>query len=129
MKKLFSLALLVSLIFMFGCTNNLMSTTESTELQTYENKTNNFSIQFPITREFEENVYESDVIFFTPMEENDTIRENISINKEELEKNYNLDEHYILTKTKLENTIPEFVEISKENITINNNSGYKIIFQ
>ena len=130
MKKIFSLALLTSLVFVFGCTSKPTSTiTESAELQTYESKTENFSIQFPVTREFQENIYGSNVIFFTPMEENDKIRENIGIIKKELDKNYSLDEYYALTKPELENMIPDFVEISKENISINGIDAQKLIYQ
>lgn len=68
-------------------------------------------------------------MFFTPLKENDKLRENIGIMKKDLDKNYSLDEYYVLTKPELESMIPDFVEISKENISINNIDAQKLIYQ
>lgn len=134
MKKFLSLTLLSSLVILFWCTNTgtnspSQDAVEIATTQAYENKIENFAIQFPSTREFQENVYWSHVTFFTPLEENDTLRENISITKKELDQNYSLEEQYILTKPELENLIPNFLEISKENITINGIDAHKLIYQ
>jgi len=134
MKKILSLIALSSLLVLFWCTSTktdtpLADTQETAEIQTYENKTNNFSVKYPGTREFQEDVYGSDVMFFTPLKENDKLRENIGIMKKDLDKSYSLDEYYALTKPELENMIPDFVEVSKENITVNGIDAQKLIYQ
>jgi len=68
-------------------------------------------------------------MFFTPLGKNDTLRENIGIMKKETDQAYDLEDYYSLTKPELETNIPNFVEVSKETISINNIEGHKLIYQ
>lgn len=139
MKKSLSLAFLASLLVLFGCaktpstpgTDDLSATTteEAATAQTYESKTDKFTLQFPATRTFEENVYGSSVMFFTPLAQDDKLRENIGIVKKTLDKEYTLDEYYTLTKPELQNLIPNFVEVSNETIKIKDMNAQKLIYQ
>ncbi len=136
MKKIFPLIAITSLLVLFGCTKTIDTDTTVTpdeqpvaERQTYESKTDNFSIDYPGLREFEENVYGSNVMFFTPLSEGDQLRENIGIIKKELDKEYTLDDYYAITKPELESMITDFVEVSNDLITINNLDAKKLIYQ
>lgn len=139
MKKFLSLSLVVGLLFLFWCTKNWATTpTDVTmsgnqqneaERQTYENKKDWFSIQFPGNRTFEENVYGSAVMFFTPLTENDQLKENVGIIRQDLDKSYTLAEYYEITKPELINLIPGFSEISNETIKINGMDAQKLIYK
>lgn len=136
MKKILSLVFIVSLLVLFGCTKIINTDTtitpdeqSVTEQQTYESKTDNFSINYPGLREFEENVYGSNVMFFTPLSEGDQLRENVGIIKKELDKEYTLDDYYAITKPELESMITDFVEVSNNPITIDNVEGKILIYQ
>lgn len=74
-------------------------------------------------------MYGSDVIFFTPLTEGDTLKENVGIMKKTLDKNYTLAEYYELTKPELVRLIPGFAEISKETIDINGTEAQKLIYK
>lgn len=68
MKKVFSLILLTATLFFFGCTTTTLPNEEApVPLETYENKLNNFSLEFPSTWTFEENVFSSLVVFTPPL--------------------------------------------------------------
>jgi len=99
------------------------------ERQTYESKKDGFSIQFPGTRTFEEGVYGSSVMFFTPLTENDQLKENVGIIRQDLDKAYTLAEYYDITKPELVSLIPEFTEISNETIKINDMDAQKLIYK
>ncbi len=86
-------------------------------------------MQFPGDWTFEENVYGSSVMFFTPLSENDELKENVGIIKQDLDKAYTLDEYYEITRPELVNLIPGFTEISNETISINNMDAQKIIYK
>jgi len=96
--------------------------------QTYENKTDGFSLQYPGDRTFQENVYESSVMFFSPLSGNDTIQENFGIKKAILPQAYTLNEYYDLTKPQLIQRIPGFTEVSNESIKINDMDAQKLIY-
>jgi len=98
------------------------------ERQAYENKTDGFSIQFPGTRNFQENVYGSSVMFFTPLLSGDTLKENVGIMKKALDKDYTLDDYYATTKPELVKLIPGFTEVSNEKIQINGMDAQKLIY-
>jgi hypothetical protein len=142
MKKIFSLVLATGLLFLFGCTKNSqttdvpstgttvsLTTWQTDERQTYKNKTDGFSLQYPGNRTFQENVYESSVMFFTPHTQGDTINENVGIMKKALDKNYTLAEYYQLTKPEIIKLIPGFTEISNETIKINDLDAQKLIYK
>ncbi len=143
MKKVLSLTLTAGLVFLFGCAKSwptVIITTPTTtgqnvtgqnvpERQTYESKTDWFSVQFPGTRTFQENVYGSTVMFFTPLTEGDTLKENVGIMKKVLDKDYTLDEYYALTKPELVKLIPDFTEISNETIKVNDIDAQKLIYK
>lgn len=145
MKKIISLALGISLLVLFWCskiwtpaiTNTTGALIDSTtittqtavaERQTYENKTDGFSLQFPGTRTFQEKAYGSSVMFFTPLISGDTIKENVGIMKKPLDKDYTLDDYYTLTKPELVKLIPNFTEISNETIQVNGLDAKKLIY-
>jgi len=126
MKKIIWSVLLVSSFFFLWC-NKPVSTPESTTTvwenqeqttHTYTSKKDKFSVVFPSSWTFEENVYGASVMFFTPLEKNDTLKENLGIIKKPVSTNYTLDEHYAINKKELEGLVPEFVEISKTNTTL-----------
>lgn len=141
MKKFLSLILLGWLIFLFGCAKSSPATTiitstwgltteqNAVERQTYESKTDGFSIQFPGTRTFQENVFGSSAMFFSPLIEWDTLKENIGVMKKALDKEYTLDEYYTFTKPELIKLIPGFTEISNETIKVNNIDAQKLIYK
>ena len=143
-KKFLSLILVGWLLFLFGCAKISPTTVsvntwdilteqpaieQSTiERQTYENTTDGFAVQYPGDRTFEENVYGSSVMFFTPTLSGDTLKENVGIMKKALDKNYTLDEYYAITKPELIKLIPGFTEISNETIKINDLDAQKLIY-
>ncbi|MFA6255927.1 MAG: PsbP-related protein [Candidatus Absconditabacterales bacterium] len=139
MKKNLTFAAAVGLLFLFGCAKSLPTTIDTAvstatgqqvdERQTYENKTNGFSLQYPRTRTFQENIYESAVIFFTPLSSGDTIKENVGIMKRALDKSYTLDDYYAITKPELVKLIPGFTEISNEKIQVNAIEAQKLIYK
>jgi len=146
MKKFLSLAFFASLLVLFGCSKTpstpgadlptttteevaAVQTEEVVAVQTYESKTDKFSLQFPATRTFEENVYGSSVMFFTPLAQDDKLRENIGIVKKTLDKEYTLDEYYTLTKPELQKLIPSFSEVSNETINIKDVNAQKLIYK
>jgi len=139
MKKLFSLVLATSLLVLFGCTKSTPAPTDTTTLpadqqnvaewQTYESKTEGFMIQYPGTWTFQEKAYGSAVMFFTPFLEWDQLKENVGIMKNILDKTYTLDEYYAMTKPELINLIPDFTEVSNENIIVNDIDAKKIIYK
>lgn len=141
MKKIFSLVLVSGLIFLFGCTKNWTAPIDDTsattwqidteatpELQSYENKKDGFSIQFPGTRSFQEDVYGSSVMFASPTDENDKIKENIGIMKKTLSKTYTLDEYYALNKETL-SAQTGYAEVENTMITVNDLEAKKVIFK
>ena len=150
MKKFLSLVLITGLLFLFGCAKRLSTTTPVTtttvtettpsevittapvqkvaERQPYENKANGFSIQFPGTRTFQEDVYGSAAMFFTPLAEGDTLKENVGIMKKALDKDYTLDEYYAITKPELLKLIPGFSEVSNTAIKVNDIDAQKLIY-
>jgi len=98
------------------------------ERQTYENKTDGFSVQYPGNRTFQENVYGASVMFFTPTLSGDTLKENVGIMKKALDKDYTLDDYYTITKPELIKLIPGFTELSNETIKINDLDAQKLIY-
>ena len=144
MKRFFSLLISLGLIFLFGCTktpsNNEITTgaiaTDTTiasgqtvdERQSYENKSDGFSLQFPKTRTFQEKAFQSAVMFFSPLGSWDKIRENVGVVKKALDKVYTLDEYYSLTKPGLIKLIPGFTEVSNTAIKVNDIDGQKLIY-
>ena len=133
MKKLLSLLVLSGFLFLFGCTKNV-ATTDTTipqqgaEQQVYESKTDGFSLNYPGDRRFQENVYGSSVMFFSPQLSGDTIKENMGIIKKNLDKDYSLTEYYAITKPELLKNIPGFTEVSNETIKVNNIDAQKLIY-
>jgi len=146
MKKIIPLVAISSFLFLLWCTKTpSISWTDSspntlenvkqkenkkeTATQIYNNTADKFSLEFPATRTFEENVYWSSVMFFSPLSKNDKLRENVWIMKKTLDGEYTLDEYYTRMKPGLQTLIPHFVEISKETITINNIQAQKLIYK
>lgn len=141
MKKFFSLLLVSGIIFLAWCVKNPATPTGNTstttwqigseitpELQSYENKKDGFSIQFPGTRSFQEDVYGSSVMFASPTNESDKIKENIGIMKKTLSKAYTLDEYYALNKEALSGQAG-YTEVENTTITVNGLDAKKVIFK
>ncbi len=146
---------MIGLLFLFGCAKNspisettpvtptsgTVTDTTTTAItntwtetnadtrQTYESKTDKFTVQFPSTRTFQEDVFGSSVMFFTPVVSWDALRENVGIMKKDIDKAYTLDEYYALTKPELANLVPGFTEISKETIKVNDRDAQKLIYK
>ena len=68
-------------------------------------------------------------MFFTPLTEGDTLKENVGIMKKTLDKEYTLDDYYALTKPELVKLIPDFTEISNETIKVNDIDAQKLIYK
>jgi hypothetical protein len=136
MKKIISLVLATSLLVLFGCTKNQpISDVTTTDIQdtitwqTYEATSHEFTLQYPDTRTFEENVYGSLVMFLSPLGEGDTLKENVGIAKKELERSYSLDDYSTLHhQQNIIKIFPDYTEVSNETITINNIEAKKIIY-
>ena len=126
---------------MFGCANNWTnsSTTNSWALssttgqevvrQPYDNTIKWFSLQVPETRTIQEHVFQSDVVFFSPLGQWDTIKENISVLQKPLDKTLTPSEYYDITKPELAKTMQDFVEVSNETININGIDAQKVIYK
>ncbi len=140
-KKFLSLIVLGWILFLSGCVKNtstpsnlpaitwdLATEQPVIEWQTYTNKADGFTIQYPGDRTFQENVYGSSVMFFTPTLSGDTLKENVGIMKKVLDKDYTLDDYYAITKPELVKLIPGFTEISNEPIKINDLDAQKLIY-
>lgn len=135
MKKLLSIALAASLLFVFGCAKSGPATTtapttagqETAERQTYTNKQYGFSIQFPGIRTFQENVFNAAVMFFTPQTEGDKIQENIGITASELQGQYTLDEFYAKNQETLKQQ-ESYKELENTTIKVNDVDAKKSIF-
>ena len=148
-KKFLSLLLVTCSIVLFGCTKiwspsdtqvlntwaiSTWSVDTSTpqqnvpERQSYTNKTDGYSIQFPGDRTFQEHVYGSSVMFFSPLSSWDTIKENVGITKKTLDKTYTLDDYYTITKPELIKLIPGFIEISNQSIKVNDIDAKKLVY-
>lgn len=98
------------------------------ERQTYQNKPNGFSLQFPGDRTFQENVYGAAVVFSSPITETDKIKENVSVVKKPLTKEYTLEDYYTLLKEELVKQ-PDYMEIENSTIKVNNLDAKKMIFK
>jgi len=147
MKKLISLAFITGLLFLFGCAKNwpttidiptdasgTVTTVDTTtgqntdERQTYESKTDRFTLQFPTTRTLQEDIYGASVVFFSPLSAGDTLKENVGIVKSSLKKDYTLDEYYLSNKEILA-VQSGYTEIESTNIKVNDLDAKKSIFK
>jgi len=97
------------------------------ERQPYKNKTDGFSLQFPGDRTFQENVYGASVMFSSPVSATDKIKENVSIIKKTMSKNYTLEEYYTLNKDALTKE-PNYTEVQVSTIKVNDLDSKKVIF-
>ncbi len=119
MKKFLSLLLLPVFLVVVGCSSSITQQSDTLS-ETYTNKTDMFSLQFPDSWTFQENVYNSSVMFFSPQEHENDLRENFGIIKNELERTYTPEEYYTIYHPELAKSITNYIEISKEDIMINN---------
>lgn len=143
MKKIFSLAFMTGVIFLFGCSQNWTAvidtttttsptTTEQTdnERKTYTNTSHWFSLQYPSDWTFQEEVYDSLVMFFSPLTDTkDNLKENLGISTKAMTKNYTLDEIWQVTKESFGQVFSDFVEISNENLQVGGLDAKKIIYK
>lgn len=96
--------------------------------QSYENKIDGFSLQFPGDWIFQEKVYGASVVFSSPITETDKIKENVMIVKSPLDKPYTLEEYYLILKA-TSATQPNYVEIESSTIKVNDLDAKKIIYK
>ena len=68
-------------------------------------------------------------MFFSPVTDNDQVRENGSIKLTTLDKDSSLAEYYEITKLELAKVIPGFVEISNEQVEINGEKAQKVMYK
>lgn len=68
-------------------------------------------------------------MFFTPLADGDTLKENVGIMKKALDKEYTLEEYYAITKPELTKLIPDFTELSNESIKVNDIDAQKLIYK
>lgn len=144
MKKLSALVLALGFLFFLGCakttptTINDASWTVTTALdipdkniperQTYTNKVDGFTLQFPGDRTFQEKVYWASVMFSSPISENDKIKENVSVMKKPLDKASTLEEYYVITKEWFA-IMSGYAEMENTTIQVNDLDAKKIVFK
>lgn len=97
-------------------------------VQRYESATDDFAIEYPSDRTFQEHVYNTSVMFFSPLKSWDDIKENVSITKTALNKPYTLEEYYAINKSDLASLKPWFTEVSNEIITIHDKQFQQLIY-
>jgi hypothetical protein len=140
MKKIYLTLILLSSILFFWCSlnpENVINTEDwsindqleniNEDTLIYENKSENFSFNFPKERTFQENQYWFNTIVFTP--EDDEIKENVWIAVQKLQKFLSVQEYYEETMTELKDTVLWFKEIKTENISKEWLNGKKIIYE
>lgn len=129
MKKILTIVLTLSFLSTMWCSLN-QEKTQSNDLEKeiikelniesdnnyYENKIENFSINFPKEWTLKENEYWFNTIIFTPKD--DDINENVWISVQKLQKFLSVQEYYEETKSQLQETLIWFKEIKNENIEI-----------
>ena len=120
-----------SLILLVGCGNKNAATVVVSNApalsQTYDNPA--FSIKYPETWNYQENVYGATAMFFTPQGTGDQFKENVGIVTETLPSTMTADEYYTMIKPQLQNMIKDYTELSNENITIAGLTGKKLIYE
>lgn len=153
MKHVYSVFLLSLVVVISGCgketspviddsslqiTGSIMetwtTTTTTTQVTTpesflsYANSGEKLSIRYPSGRTVQENSFNSIVMFFTPLGDGDTFKENAGITKENLSEKMTLDAYYNNARSLLSGAIKEFKEISVTETTINNLPAKKVVF-
>lgn len=102
---------------------NIQTDKNTDKSRIYENKTNNFSFEFPDGREFQEDKYGFTVVVFTPKD--DEVKENIWVAIQKLQKFISIQEYYEETVNKLQETLNEFNEVSHYETTNKNTDWLK----
>lgn len=136
--------MLAGSIFLLGCTKTVPADTETTtwtsvtpvnipqknipKRQSYENKLDGFSLQFPGDWTFQEKVYGASVVFSSPVTETDKIKENVMIVKKPLENEATLEEYYLMLKAEAAKQ-PNYAEIESSTIKVNDLDAKKIIYK
>ena len=127
-------SILLGVLVISGCTQPSPGTVTPEEAQTlpatqqYESATDGFAIDYPSDRTFQEHVYNTSVMFFSPLTAWDTIKENVSITKTALNKPYTLEEYYTITKSDLAALKPWFTEVSNSIITVDGKEFQQLIY-
>lgn len=117
-----------------GTTTETGTTTTTTQVTTtsgflsYTNSGEKLSISYPSARTVQEGSFNSIVMFFTPLGDGDTFKENAGITKEALPEKMTLDAYYNSARDLLSGAIKDFKEISVTDTTINNLPAKKVVF-
>lgn len=133
MNKTFVLwSILMGALIVSGCTQPSQPIDTSTEaaasVQHYESATDGFAIEYPSDWTFQEHVYNTSVMFFSPLKSWDDIKENVSITKTALNKPYTLEEYYAINKSDLASLKPWFTEVSNKLITLHDKQFQQLIY-
>jgi hypothetical protein len=98
-------------------------------MQIYENASG-FSLEYPGNRTYQEGVYGSLVMFFSPWSgTGDKFKENLGVVSELLPSDMTVDEYYALAKPQLQQIVKDYTELLNENITIDGLTAKKIIYR
>lgn len=97
--------------------NNENKKTKKDNTFTYENKKNNFTIEIPTSRSFQEEEYNFEVLINTPKD--DEINENLWISVQTPQIKTDLNSYYLNSMKKIEEISENFKEISSNNISAN----------
>lgn len=87
-------------------------------------------MRYPNNRTYQENIYGSRVLFFSPQATGDKLRENIGVVMQTLPAEMSVEDYYkLVVKPQAEKIITDYKEISQEDVNINGWLGKKIIYQ
>ena len=94
----------------------------------YTNSTYGFDLQYPSAWEYQEDVFGSHAMFFTPQAADDMFRENVGVITEALPADLEMtvDEYYDEAKVHLADYIVDFQEVVNTNMSINGKDAKKV---
>lgn len=95
-------------------------------MKTYE--TGGFTIQYPATRDYQEDVYGAKLMLFSPQATGDQFKENVGIITEALPSDMTVEEYYTAIKVQLTTLIPDYNEISNKDFKLNGIAAKKIVY-
>lgn len=128
MKKLLLILSLSTLFVMVGCSRSSTGDQEQAKIDMQTFSTTWFSIQYPVGRNYQENVYGSHVMFFSPQLSWDNFRENVGIVSERLPDEMSIDDYYMTIQQQLSSFIQNYQEISNEDVSLGTLPAKKVVY-
>lgn len=131
MKKVLLITSLLGVVLLAGCGSKTPTTTVDTvatgsTVTTFT--TTGFGLEYPSTRNAQENVYGAQAMFFSPQWSGDTFRENVGIVTETLPSEMTVADYYTSIKAQLANIVQWYQELSNEDITLAGVAAKKIVY-